>query len=411
MNRCDPLGTGLSGINPEVGMGRKALATGFIAATAAAIVALTSAPAAAAVPPSDGAAQTIAFVGSDTTQDFSAAYIAGYTNNAGASVYGGWNNDNVANPSHEDNAVNVPAKLTAGQTVTVPADSECTADTTYGLGTGQTVPPDGSSAGRDALFAAANRTAGHTACIDVARSSSGPRAGTDPVPDASYYYGFALDAVSFATFGTSVNLTLQQIRDIYNCNITDWSGIPGSGKTGPIHRYLPQSGSGTRSFFISRILNNSFAPGTTACPLNELLQENDARDITAPAEQAAAILAYSAGQHVFQKAGEFHAVDKTNGVLVGSLGGVSPVIISGSTETVNAAAIKNGTFFGWRTLYNVLDKRLDTAFTAAQRVVGFNDLGNSPLCNGDLAGTITNFGFVPLDEQDNGTFCTETVVA
>lgn len=388
-------------------MGRNALATGIIATAAAAVLALSSAPAAAASPPSDGVAQTIAFVGSDTIQDFTAAYLNGLTKNDNTSVYGGWNNDAAANPSHQDTAVNVPARLAASQTVTVPADSACTAPVTY---SSTNPPPDGSGAGRDALFAANNRNAGTTSCIDVARSSGGPRVGTDPSGNAVYDQ-FALDAVSFATFGGApLNLTLTQIRSIYNCNVTDWSGIAGSGKTGTIHRYLPQAGSGTRSFFIATILGGTFAPNSASCPLDENLQENDATGVAA-ANQSTAIMAYSAGQWVFQNVGEFHAIDKSAGNWIGTIAGIAPASGDGASASINATAVKDGSFVGSRGLFYVTDNRLAANFTAAARVVGFNQTGVSPLCNGDLASVITDLGFVPLDQQEDGTYCVETVVS
>ncbi|WP_163569327.1 hypothetical protein [Fodinicola feengrottensis] len=131
-------------------MGRNALATGIIATAAAAVLALSSAPAAAAAaPPSDGVHQTISFVGSDTIEDFTNAYVNGLTKNDNTSVYGGWNNDGVANPGHEDTAVNVVARLDAGQSISVPVDGSCTTPITYDS---TNPPPDGSGAGRDALF-------------------------------------------------------------------------------------------------------------------------------------------------------------------------------------------------------------------------------------------------------------------
>ncbi|WP_279580946.1 substrate-binding domain-containing protein [Fodinicola feengrottensis] len=244
----------------------------------------------------------------------------------------------------------------------------------------------------------------------MARSSGGPRVGTDPSGNAVYDQ-FALDAVSFATFGSApLNLTLTQIRSIYNCNVTDWSAIAGSGKTGTIHRYLPQAGSGTRSFFIATILGGTFAPNSATCPLDESLQENDATGVAA-ANQSTALMAYSAGQWVYQNVGEFHAVDKTAGNWIGTIAGVAPATGDGATATINASAVKDGSFVGSRGLFFVTDNRLGANFTAAQRVVGLNQTGVSPLCNGDVSSVITDLGFVPLDQQEDGTFCVETVVS
>ena len=48
-------------------------------------------------------------------------------------------------------------------------------------------------------------------------------------------------------------MTKAQLQGIYNCTYTDWGqvgGIPGH----PIQRYMPQSNSGTYSFFLSNWL-------------------------------------------------------------------------------------------------------------------------------------------------------------
>ncbi len=68
-------------------------------------------------------------------------------------------------------------------------------------------------------------------------------------------YAFAVDAVTWASpsLNAPAYLSLQDLRDIWNCNINDWSQVPG-GSPGPIIRALPFFGSGTRKFFINNVL-------------------------------------------------------------------------------------------------------------------------------------------------------------
>ncbi len=48
-------------------------------------------------------------------------------------------------------------------------------------------------------------------------------------------------------------MTLQQLRDIYNCKITQWNELPGGG-TGQIQRVLAQLNSGTEASYLARVL-------------------------------------------------------------------------------------------------------------------------------------------------------------
>ena len=50
-------------------------------------------------------------------------------------------------------------------------------------------------------------------------------------------------------------LSRAQLVGIYDCTITDWATV--GGVAGPIQRYYPQVGSGTRSFFSTDILGKA----------------------------------------------------------------------------------------------------------------------------------------------------------
>src|SRR5262245_33141479 len=76
-----------------------------------------------------------------------------------------------------------------------------------------------------------------------------------------------LDGVSLYVQATEAvqDISIPTIRDIYLCNITDWSGVPGSGKTGTIAVYRRNDDSGTTDVFRSLIGITTF--GDCVVPL------------------------------------------------------------------------------------------------------------------------------------------------
>ncbi|MBS2532063.1 substrate-binding domain-containing protein [Catenulispora sp. NF23] len=109
--------------------------------------------------------------------------------------------------------------------------------------------PNGSGQGITALNNNTNAT------LDIARSSRGPNTGT-----ADWFIPFAQDAVGWAGFtggNAPTDLTSADLQGIYTCSITNWNQITDEpGYTGPnatIDPIVPQSGSGTRSFFLSAL--------------------------------------------------------------------------------------------------------------------------------------------------------------
>ncbi|GAB3567795.1 substrate-binding domain-containing protein [Amycolatopsis endophytica] len=350
---------------------RTARFAGVIGAATGACLLLTGT--ASAVPGDNGLNEVVTAAGSDTIQDF--------TNALFAQANGG-----------EDNYVNVPPVLPAGGTFTVPADLY-DGGTTYD--TTSNPVPNGSSAGKNALNA--NASSGG-ALIDVARSSSGPSS-SDPVEFE--YYGFARDGVSWAASstgaGAGVTLTLDQLKGIYNGSIDNWSEVGGA--DAPIAVYLPQTGSGTLSFFTGNVLG--FDPTTTGVTIHRM-QENDATTIAA-GDAGTAIAPYSVAQWVAQA--NAVVTDKRAGFFEGTLTGadsdVAPVGVnatSGKWEPTFLPA-----FRGARTVYHVLDTR-SLSYGAALNIVGFDASGPSPLCSGALNTLISDYGFQPLGTS--GVTCT-----
>jgi len=327
-----------------------------------------------AVPPPNGQTNVLALAGSDTIQDVDTVLANKY-------------NTFFKNPAPRDKAVNIPAF--APGTVTVPADAFCGARTYSNTpGPGQFAAPNGSSAGKAALQASADNGDG---CIDIARSSSG-RGSTDPA--TFEYYGFARDAVSYSTFASGPapkNLTLAQLRGIYNCTFVNFSQVGGG--AGPIQRYLPQDGSGTRSFFITSVLG--FDPSTisrTNCPAVKTFQENTGTTIPSGA-RSRAIAPYSAAQYIAQ-ANRVEA-DVRAGARIGAIGGKNPVLRKADGSFApNTRVYRSTSFPGARDVFHVLDVR-SPSYRDALRFVGFDAAGPGALCSGAFNATIVRYGFVP----------------
>ena len=143
--------------------------------------------------------------------------------------------------------------------------------------------PNGSGSGRDALRASvsgANWSVSNNATparaivgqVDVARSSSGP--GTNANADGRLLYvPYARDAVAYAYKGGTAawaNLTAAQLKAIYDGTLTSIDGVP-------VTPRLPQTGSGTRTFFLNALGYSGSAP--TAPAVNDTgntTPENDA---------------------------------------------------------------------------------------------------------------------------------------
>ncbi|HEV7721117.1 MAG TPA: substrate-binding domain-containing protein [Iamia sp.] len=352
---------------------------------------VTSTPAQAADP-----THVLTAAGSDTTEAVMQQVLARFSSSA-ANV----NASGVAN---------IPA-VPVAPGFTVPTDNGCASRTYIVSGTPPTTytAPNGSGAGRNALKDPTNLTNG---CIDIARSSGGPSAGD---PAGFRYFGFAKDAVSWAAFNggrAPAALTKTQIKGIYDCSFTNWSEVGGT--AGAIQRYLPQAGSGTRTFFIANILDGS-DPTTVSsgsCPAVKLVEENKGNQVTA-GDRPGAILPYSAGSWIAQANGATPNFRSTATVRAITVTGTALQPVAAPTfgkYKPNATVISGGAFPGVRTVYNVLHTD-SLGYAEAQRAVGYDTANpasgvRSPLCNGQLATVLQTFGFTPLAANGNGITCT-----
>jgi ABC-type phosphate transport system substrate-binding protein len=340
------------------------------------LVASLGAPAGAATP------QVIATVGSSTTFNAIGALATQYNGSA------------TLNPNH-DKIVNVPPTLPSGQSFNVPGDSHCAAFSYHNPGT---LPPNGSSAGISALVA---DTKG---CIDSARSSRG-RNTSDPAN--LDFFAWAIDGVSWAHVSTGghapINLNQSQLQGIYLCTnsgkpqFTNWNQVGGS--TAPIIRYLPQTGSGTLSFFETKVLGLSSAQqgvlDDSSCTVHpKRIEENTGTQIAA-ADRPGAVVPYSFADWTAQK--NKVVPDVRGGVVLGQINHINP-----TTTTLGIGC--GPCFLGRRYVYNVI-KTTAPSRAAALAFEGVSTSGNGYLCSNNATknSTITKYGFVNLPFAPAGT--------
>jgi ABC-type phosphate transport system substrate-binding protein len=256
--------------------------------------------------------------------------------------------------------------------------------------------PNGSGAGAQALSASLDTaTPLHTwhsstivGEIQFARASAGPA-----VPDSSGpldYVPFARDAVGYIWVENGTvslaSLTDAQLISIYEGN------QPISGVT--IAPYLPQSGSGTRAFFISSVLGGATLGSDVVS--NSTFEENTASVIGGLTLAAghAALYPMSAGAWIAQVNG-FSANTGTSTVHLGKPDSISPTAAGNGGLLVPNPSFYSSSIYG-RDLYNVFATSEVTASTldglASQFVV--TSANPSPAITSTNSQTIIeDFGF------------------
>ena len=365
-------------------MSRLALAAG---AAAVSLMLVSAAPAGAA----DKRPLSLGFAGSDTTYFMMKLIGSHYVASSSNTLH--------------DKVTQIPPlnKSPFPASVTVPGDWEH-GKKTWDSSNAQATPPNGSSAGIAALSADTN------GFIDAARSSRGPNPGETNTMD---FWAYALGAVDFVTFpGTNApaaGLTQQQLINIYTCDpstgapfVSDWSQLPG-GKPGAIVKYIPQAGSGTLTFFQTKLLNGATVD-QNCDPLHQSirLEEHDARGVS-NGDKHNAIFAYDWARWRAQKNG--FEQNLTNGSVLGKFGVSTPV--GPSASNVNETANR---FFGTRYVYNVVRKtnhpgQRGNELNDVTRLIGVRTTaqgGAQYICSGKAKADITKAGFVPLLQKKTG---------
>ncbi len=149
--------------------------------------------------------------------------------------------------------------------------------------------PNGSGAGKALLYGA-----GNNGDVDYARSSSAISATEKSA--GLFAFPFAKDTLTLATAKISnapSTISPADMVKIYNGTYTNWSQVTG-GTAGVIAPKIPQSGSGTRSFFVAQLTAaNGGAPVTLAGTVAEV-QEHDPAPIQ---NDANAVAPFSVGRN------------------------------------------------------------------------------------------------------------------
>jgi ABC-type phosphate transport system substrate-binding protein len=161
--------------------------------------------------------------------------------------------------------------------------------------------PNGSSAGITALDTQNGTTGGHP-CMDFARSSR-DRSSSDPAYAAGgiAFTDLAGDAVTWAANSTTdapATLTQAQLVSIYECTVTNWNQV--GGKSATIKAFLPQTGSGTRAFFLTALGNGTaITPGSCVSDNGGTLEENEGVNPVLAGPQT--IFPYSIGKYIAER--------------------------------------------------------------------------------------------------------------
>lgn len=213
--------------------------------------------------------------------------------------------------------------------------------------------PDGSSAGILALAATPRDSNKKNNCFDFARSSRA-RAATDPgkAKGGLLFVALAKDAVTYSTSGTSnapTNLSTKQLTEIYSCTVPATGSNPANnwadlgGKKAPILPVLPQTGSGTRSFFLATI--GVTTPGSC---VNSTPEENEGvAGVFKGANAPNVIFPFSVGKYISQK---FHSAlcgkkptkkqnafgcDQIGKLVLRNVNGTKPTTGTGGSTVIN----------------------------------------------------------------------------
>ena len=217
--------------------------------------------------------------------------------------------------------------------------------------------PDGSSAGITQLDTFAKSSSGPL-CTNFARSSRA-RASTDPPFAAGgiAFVNLAADALTWSTQAVNdapASLTQTQLNAIYTCADTNWDQV--GGKNAPIQAFLPQSGSGTLSAWMTAI--GVTTPGPCVSNVNNTLEENEG--VNPALQTPEAIFPYSIGDYISQADHSAVCVNKTtctansSGVICKPAPGKNPFScdIHGTMVLKEINGIKPTTGSGTRTVIN-----------------------------------------------------------
>ena len=391
-----------------------------IAATAlaAATVMATASPAHAVYTPIAHTGTVIAVAGSDTTEEFVAR----------------WFQQGTGQPGPANGDYSIPSRPGISNPTTpfvVPGDADCTERTyvTAPAGPGQTVAPNGSSAGINALI----NTPG---CVDIARSSRG-EAPADPA--GLNFFAYAMDHlwVASPSFNAPATLSLDQVRAIFRCDAAadTWGEVGGvnppavGGVIPTIKPFIPQPGSGTGPHFIAAVLGGDANVGP--CVSRETQEHTGKDPFMTDADYQMAITPYSTSQWIFQDINKANpSLDLRNGMhliaATGACGAATPTYgatyngiarrwlpnpIVYSEANAQSQITTPGNGCATRFIYHVT-RDGSPQQTLAEQYVGHADpdgagpLVRSKLCTPGQAGAdLSAVGFATLPADGTGSSC------
>ncbi|PRX91741.1 hypothetical protein [Allonocardiopsis opalescens] len=182
---------------------------------------------------------------------------------------------------------------------------------------GDIARPNGSHEGLTALIGAIHPDGVRDGCFDFARSSVGA---TFSANGDLAYIPHAVDGVTYARHERGLlprNLTLNQLRNIYQCVTTSIGGAQ-------VRPVLPHHGSGTRSFWLSlmNISEAQLSQGLYPCIENRGDQPNDGSGLRNTSE----IMPFSIPQYIAQRNNMPGVLDRRGPAELGWINGQAPIV-------------------------------------------------------------------------------------
>lgn len=213
-----------------------------------------------------------------------------------------------------------------------------------------------------------------TGQVDIARSSSGPGSNAN-AGGLLAYVPYARDAVGFAYKGGDAswgNINAATLKSIYECTTTQVGGVT-------VKPRLPQSGSGTRSFFLAAIGNPTL--GACVADSGNTRPENDASILAADE-----LIPFSAASWIAQANGA-SGVNTTTaaGVAFGSA-------VAGQAAFTGTAPnlVPNTSYYGDATFGR--DTYLVVEYARINSSDAKYDAALASIVNPSVANSLTSFG-------------------
>jgi ABC-type phosphate transport system substrate-binding protein len=197
-------------------------------------------------------------------------------------------------------------------------------------------------------------------------------------------------------------LSTAQLKAIFTCTSTKWNQVGGT-STATIKPFLPQSGSGTRAFFLTAIGVTDAQVGSC---VTQGVQENQGTD--ARLKNIDAIAPYSVAKFIAQK---FHSAlpghtpgpgqnkfgrDEHGTLKLDSINGKAPTTGTGSSTTINPGFTPSF----MRNVFNVV-----RTATTADKIPAYLEpiFGKGGFICAKAGTTVKNYGFLPLPSTTCGS--------